>query len=96
MRHGIRVNQVNPGWMDTENEHWIQVNEDGAAEDWLVAAERNQPAGRLVQPWEVANAIAFCLSDNAGLMTGNCIDIDQSVQGGGNPPVPQPGDELPI
>jgi hypothetical protein len=25
-------------------------------------------------------------------MTGNCIDIDQSVQGGGNPPIPSVDD----
>jgi NAD(P)-dependent dehydrogenase (short-subunit alcohol dehydrogenase family) len=92
MRHGIRVNQVNPGWMDTESEHWTQVNQDGAPDDWLVAAEAGRPLGRLVKPWEVANAIAFCLSDDSGLMTGNCIDMDQSVQGAGDPPIPGPDD----
>jgi NAD(P)-dependent dehydrogenase (short-subunit alcohol dehydrogenase family) len=43
---------------------------------------------RLVKPWEVANLVAFCLSDESGLMTGNSIDIDQSVQGAGDPPSP--------
>jgi NAD(P)-dependent dehydrogenase (short-subunit alcohol dehydrogenase family) len=88
MRHGIRVNQVNPGWMDTESEDWTQRTYDGATDGWLERAEATRPMGRLVKPWEVANAIAFCLSDESGLMTGNCIDIDQSVQGGGNPPIP--------
>jgi NAD(P)-dependent dehydrogenase (short-subunit alcohol dehydrogenase family) len=90
MRHGIRVNQVNPGWMDTESEHWTQVKFDGSPENWLALAEPQRPMGRLVKPWEVANLVSFCLSDESGLMTGNCIDVDQSVQGAGDPPVPSP------
>ncbi len=89
MRHGIRVNQVNPGWMDTESEHVTQITYDGAPDDWLVAAEAGRPFGRLVKPWEVANLIAYCLSDDAGLLTGNCIDVDQSVQGAGDAPIPR-------
>jgi NAD(P)-dependent dehydrogenase (short-subunit alcohol dehydrogenase family) len=50
--------------------------------------------GRLVKPWEVANAIVFCLSDGAGLLTGNCIDVDQSVQGAGDPPLPSEADTV--
>jgi NAD(P)-dependent dehydrogenase (short-subunit alcohol dehydrogenase family) len=88
MRNGVRVNQVNPGWMDTESEHRTQVEGDGSPENWLALAEAQRPMGRLVKPWEVANTIAFCLSPNSGLMTGNCIDVDQSVQGAGDPPIP--------
>ena len=88
MRHGIRVNQVNPGWMETESEHRTQTEHDGAPDDWLAHAEPTRPLGRLVQPWEVANAIAYCLSPASGLLTGNVIDVDQSVQGAGDPPLP--------
>ena len=94
MRHGIRVNQVNPGWMDTESEHITQTTHDGAPENWLELAEASRPMGRLVKPWEVANMIVFCLGDDSGLMTGNAIDIDQSVLGGGDPPIPS-ADETP-
>jgi NAD(P)-dependent dehydrogenase (short-subunit alcohol dehydrogenase family) len=88
MRQNVRVNQVNPGWMDTESEHRVQVQEDGAPENWLALAEPTRPMGRLVKPWEVANAIVFCLSEESGLLTGNVIDIDQSVQGAGDAPAP--------
>lgn len=88
MRHRIRVNQVSPGWMDTESEHVTQTTLDGSPENWLELAEAERPMGRLVKPWEVANAIVFCLSPDSGLMTGNCIDVDQSVQGAGDPPLP--------
>ncbi|WP_419924317.1 SDR family oxidoreductase [Candidatus Poriferisocius sp.] len=88
MRHNIRVNQVNPGWMETESEHHTQMAHDGAPENWLELAAPTRPFGRLVQTWEVANAIAFCLSPESGLLTGNVIDIDQTVQGAGEPPLP--------
>ena len=94
MQHGIRVNQVNPGWMDTEAEHHVQVEQDGAPENWLEIAEANSPQGRLVKPWEVANVIAFCLSDESGMMTGNCIDIDRSVLGAGDVMVPTTADAV--
>lgn len=94
MRHGIRVNQVNPGWMETESEHRTQMEQDGAPENWLELAVPTRPLGRLVQPWEVANAIAFCLSPESGMLTGNCIDIDQTVQGAGDPPMPTDADTV--
>jgi NAD(P)-dependent dehydrogenase (short-subunit alcohol dehydrogenase family) len=94
MQHHIKVNQVNPGWMETESEHRIQVEHDGSPENWLELAAPNRPLGRLVQPWEVANAIAYCLSPDSGLMTGNIIDIDQSVQGAGDPPLPGADDTI--
>jgi NAD(P)-dependent dehydrogenase (short-subunit alcohol dehydrogenase family) len=94
MRHGIRVNQVSPGWMDTESEHRTQVVYDEAPDNWLELAEAARPMGRLVKPWEVANLVVMCLSDDSGLMTGNCIDFDQSVQGAGDPPVPSTADTV--
>ncbi len=94
MQHDVRINQVNPGWMETESEHRTQMVHDGAPENWLELAAPGRPLGRLVQPWEAANAIAYCLSPASGLMTGNIIDIDQSVQGAGDPPLPGPDDTI--
>jgi len=64
------------------------AQQDGAPENWLELASPTRPLGRLVQPWEAANLIAFCLSPESGLLTGNVIDIDQTVQGAGEPPLP--------
>jgi NAD(P)-dependent dehydrogenase (short-subunit alcohol dehydrogenase family) len=88
MNHRIRVNQVNPGWMDTESEDRTQRFYDQAPDNWLEIAEAGRPWKRLVKPWEVANTIAFCLSEESGLMTGNLIDIDQSVRGAGDQAIP--------
>ena len=94
MRHGIRVNQVNPGWMETESEHRIQMEEDGQPENWLELAAPTRPFGRLVQPWEVANLISFCLSDESGLLTGQHVDVDQTVVGAGDGSLPGPADAI--
>jgi NAD(P)-dependent dehydrogenase (short-subunit alcohol dehydrogenase family) len=91
MPHRIRVNQVNPGWMDTESEDRTQKVYDGAPDNWLELAEATRPWGRLVKPWEVANAVEFCLSAESGMMTGNLIDVDQTVRGAGDLPLPEPG-----
>jgi NAD(P)-dependent dehydrogenase (short-subunit alcohol dehydrogenase family) len=88
MRHDIRVNQINPGWMDTESEDAVQRKFHGATDGWLERAEADQPMGRLIKPPEVAKAVSFYLSDDSGMLTGNIVDYDQSVQGAGDAPRP--------
>ncbi|MCB1882694.1 MAG: SDR family oxidoreductase [Geminicoccaceae bacterium] len=77
----IRCNALNIGWMRTEGEDATQRRFHGAGDDWLEKAEANQPFGRLLDPLEVARAIAFLASDESGMMTGAVIDFDQSVLG---------------
>jgi NAD(P)-dependent dehydrogenase (short-subunit alcohol dehydrogenase family) len=88
MRHKIRVNQVNPGWMDTEAEDAVQRKFHGATDGWLERAEADQPMGRLIKPPEVAKVVSFYLSDESGMLTGNIVDYDQSVLGAGDAPKP--------
>jgi NAD(P)-dependent dehydrogenase (short-subunit alcohol dehydrogenase family) len=93
MRHRIRVNALNLGWMDTPGEDAIQRRYHSGGMDWLEAAEAKQPFGRLLKPAEVARAIAFLASDESGMMTGAIVDFDQSVAGGGPQAVPPPMEE---
>ena len=88
MRYKIRVNQINPGWMDTDSEDATQRRWHGATDGWLEEAEAIQPLGRLIKPQEVAKVVAFYLSDESGIMTGNVTDYDQSVLGAGDPAKP--------
>lgn len=90
MRHRIRVNALNLGWMDTPGEDTIQQRYHGGDPEWLKKAEARQPFGRLLKPAEVARAIAFLASEESGMMTGSIVDFDQSVAGAGQQPVPAP------
>jgi NAD(P)-dependent dehydrogenase (short-subunit alcohol dehydrogenase family) len=81
LKHCIRVNGLNLGWMDSPGEDVVQKRFHGAGADWLAQAEKGQPFGRLVKPAEVAEVAAFILSERSGLMTGSIIDFDQSVMG---------------
>ena len=83
---------VNPGWMNTPGEDVTQRVWHGADDDWLKSAAADRPWGRLVSIEELVNTLAFVLSDESGMMSGSVIDLDQSVQGAGDPPVP--GKEL--
>mmetsp|Transcript_25892 Transcript_25892/g.55372 ORF Transcript_25892/g.55372 Transcript_25892/m.55372 type:complete len:154 (+) Transcript_25892:1-462(+) len=93
----IRVNALAIGWMDTPGEDEIQRrlhcgnthgNNEINGDNWKKIGEQNQPFGRLLKPDEVARCIAFCASEESGMMTGCVIDFDQSVWGAGNAPVP--------
>jgi NAD(P)-dependent dehydrogenase (short-subunit alcohol dehydrogenase family) len=80
LRNRIRVNQLNIGWMASDGEMRIQKL-DGNPDDWLEKAAPQQPWGRLIDPQEVARAVAFLASEESGLMTGSVVNFDQSVWG---------------
>lgn len=82
LRNRIRVNGLNIGWMASEGEDRIQREFHHADADWLEKASATQPNGRLIDPREVARAVAYLASGESGLMTGSVIEFDQSVWGG--------------
>lgn len=81
LRHRIRVNLIQPGWMNTPAEDGIQRRFHGATDGWLAEASAKQPFGRLIDPAELARTVVFVSSDEAGLMTGAVIDYDQTILG---------------
>ena len=68
---GIRVNCVCPGTIDSP---WIdRLVADGASRE---SFEARQPLGRLGTPDEVAEAILYLASDQAGFSTGSSLVVD--------------------
>jgi len=83
---GVRVNQVNPGWVLTERE--VQrKKEQGLNDDWYRGIPRlYAPAGRLLSPAEIASAAVYWLSDESGPVSGQVVDLEQYPLLGRNPP----------
>ena len=86
---GIRVNCINPGWMDTPAEDYIQRRFHTDGQDWLEDAERGMPSGQLIKTDEIAAVVAFLASDDSGVMNGSLVDYDQAIIGAGGAPIPQ-------
>ena len=85
-RHGIRVNAVLPGLMDTPMAIVGISTARGVSTDQL-REERNRavPLGRQMgSAWDVANAALFLASDEARFVTGVLLPVDggQSVRRG--------------
>ncbi|MEX0929224.1 MAG: SDR family oxidoreductase [Balneolales bacterium] len=74
---GVRVNQINPGWVLTENEA-IRKKDQGLAADWYKAIPPEfAPSGRILQPEEIAAAAVYWLSDEGGPVSGQVVDLEQ-------------------
>jgi NAD(P)-dependent dehydrogenase (short-subunit alcohol dehydrogenase family) len=81
-RDRIRINGLNIGWTATEGENRTQREAHGADADWEQQAAAALPMGKLGQVDEIADFVAFLLSDRSGVVTGSVIDWDQNVIGG--------------
>jgi NAD(P)-dependent dehydrogenase (short-subunit alcohol dehydrogenase family) len=87
VRHRIRVNGLNIGWMHTPGEERVMREYHGAQDGWLDEAVKTRPFGRLIDPQEVARACLYLASGESGLMTGANIDFDQTIVGVGGAPL---------
>lgn len=71
-QHGIRVNAIAPGVVDTEQAR-EQLWADDDVRRTLLA---NVPVGRFGREEEVANACAYLVSDYSAYVTGEVLTID--------------------
>ena len=70
-QHGVRVNAVGPGSIDTEM--MAGVNADPGAMKMVMS---RTPMLRVGTPQEIANVVAFLCSDKASYITGETIYVD--------------------
>lgn len=93
MRNRVHVNQLDIGWMASDGERALQLAESGDP-DWEAKAREALPFGRLLDPEEVARAVLWMASGDAGILTGAVIPYDQSVWGGYDGQAPGPAAPL--
>jgi NAD(P)-dependent dehydrogenase (short-subunit alcohol dehydrogenase family) len=86
--HGVRVNMVSPGFIETEAAHsWIVqiarsegIPEEGARQQ-IIARSGGIPLGRTGRPADIAELVAFLASDRAAFASG----ADYFLDGGAFP-----------
>jgi 3-oxoacyl-[acyl-carrier protein] reductase len=69
--HGIRVNCVAPGWVDTDMS--APALNDAKTRDTVLA---KIPLGRVATPAEIAAPILFLCTEHAGFITGEIFNVN--------------------
>ena len=67
---GIRVNCVSAGVVDTEALDWFPNKEQ------MLASVKRTPAGRLVEPKDIAAVVSFLCSPDAAMICGQTLIVD--------------------
>lgn len=75
----VRVNAINPGVVETNLHRRSGMNEE-AYTKFLEHSKTTHPMGRVGQPEEAAQLIAFLASDKAGWITGVTCSLDGGRQ----------------
>ena len=80
-QEGIRICQVNLGWVLTEAEKRRKV-EEGWPADWYQSPSAHRaPFGRLFTPEEVGEFVSFLFSEACSMLNGSILDFAQTAVG---------------
>ena len=75
-KDGILVNCVAPGSISFPGGSWDKFQQNQKPEDLEKFIDQNLPMGKFGWPEPVGDLVAYLSSNNAGILTGACINID--------------------
>jgi 3-oxoacyl-[acyl-carrier protein] reductase len=78
--HEIRVNVVSPGYVDVRG--WSDAYPDRAPDELREALVRSIPLGQPGDPRDIASAVLFLASRDAGHITGTVLEVDGGSNAG--------------
>ena len=83
--HGVRVNQINPGWVLSDREYKDKIAQ-GLKPSWPQDLTRVEiPTGVMTTPEQMGEAAIYWLSDESKPFTGSVVDLEQFSIIGRNP-----------
>jgi NAD(P)-dependent dehydrogenase (short-subunit alcohol dehydrogenase family) len=82
----VRVNQINPGWVITDNE-LERKQEHGVRPGWEKRVPKMfAPSGSIIDPEVIASAAVYFLGDESRPVSGSVVELEQYPMIGRNPP----------
>lgn len=72
VKHGIRVNAVNPGLIDTQIARDVVGGDEGAYAEMV----KGVPMGRAGRPEEIASVVLWLCSTGASFVVGHALTVD--------------------
>ena len=67
---GVMANSVAPGFVDTD------LTRHNNTDETIMRLLERVPVGRLAEPKEIAEAVAFLMSDDNRYITGHTLNVD--------------------
>ena len=82
---GVRVNQINPGWILTDREKQMKIDQGMDQNWWEKMSKSDVPFGKMTTPEQLAAGCIYWISDESIPFTATVLDLEQFTFIGRNP-----------
>jgi len=83
--NGVRINQINPGWILTDREKKMKVEQGMPDGWWKTLPKSDVPFGTMSTPEQLAAGCIYWISDESIPFTATVLDLEQFTFIGRNP-----------